>query len=121
MNTETKQNRKARAARMAGYEPVRERIESIGELAALVRGANARRLDHWTINEDIFFGDFGGMYVSARHYAVLYDPPGTDGARGFVEIPDERIEDVLRREWEEAGALEFTDGHADLYEVEIRK
>lgn len=50
-----------------------------------------------------------------------YDPPGTDGARGFVEIPDERIEDVLRREWEEAGSLAFTDGHADLYEVEIRE
>ena len=50
-----------------------------------------------------------------------YDPPGADRARGFVEIPEERIEDVLRREWEEAGSLAFTDGHADLYEVVIRE
>ena len=86
---------------------------SLRKLRAMIIKENRYSFDHWTLNGDIFFGDFGGTYVAARHHAYLYNRPELS-PRGFVEVPDCRLSDLLRREWEAIGYLEFTNGSYTL-------
>lgn len=90
-------NRKDRAARIGRYTPAGEPIRSFEQLADLIRHLNSYGNDHWTLNDSLFFGDFGGSYATSATYHYLYIGSVPAGARGFVEIPDSMLEDYLRR------------------------
>lgn len=90
-------NRKDRAARIGQYAPSGERIRSFEQLADLIRHMNDYSFDHWTLNDNLFFGDFGGTYSTYASYHSLYVGSIPPGSRGFVEIPDSILADYLRR------------------------
>ena len=101
------------------FTPRRERISTIRELADHIRYMNKHSFDHWTLNDSIFFGDFGGTYATVDLYGSLYGRSSLPSLRGFIEIPDEKLEEFLRKEWEITEEFHFNPDQDFRYQIDI--
>lgn len=89
-----------------------EHIDSIEKLAETIKHLNVQGCDVVDFSETLYFGSLGGTFMpAARYYLDVCEENRTDweNLRGFVEIPDDRLEYVLRKlAADEADC--FTDG-----------
>lgn len=77
-----------------------EHIDSIEKLAETIKYLNISCFDVVDFSETLYFGSLGGTFMpAARYYHDICEDNRVplEKLRGFVEIPDDQLESVLRK------------------------
>lgn len=77
-----------------------EHIDSIEKLAETIKYLNISCFDVVDFSETLYFGSLGGTFMPASvyyHDICEENRVPLEKLRGFVEIPDDRLESVLRK------------------------
>lgn len=114
-------DKQARAAYIGRIAPTPERISSFAQLADLIRDMNTHSLDHWMLNDTLFFGDVKGTYVTALLYTCVLEPQTNqfNNIKGFVEIADDQLLGALKKMFAFSRKFYFGFGREDQYTFDL--